>query len=115
MEYATRTQELAADNEAQNRERIRYNEERARAVQRVGEMQALVARLEREKETAVLASAEALIAGQPFDLSIFARLNDRLVQARRAAEILHARYVAKFERFGPVVSHARPGLRHTTL
>jgi len=81
--------------------------------QEIEEMNGLVLELERQKEAVLVASAEALIAGEAFDLSIFQNLDDRLAQARRAVDILRRRYTANLGRYGPALTHNLPALRTT--
>jgi len=98
METQTRAVELAA-----------YQAELDEHARKFEDMVSLVGRLERQREAQLLASAEALIVGEPFDLSVVRELEDRLAQAERAAKILETRYVV-FKRNGPSLTHDLPPL-----
>jgi phosphoenolpyruvate-protein kinase (PTS system EI component) len=115
MDGVTRRAEVAENNEQRKRELVEYQNERAKAEQQLSEMQGLVARLGKEKEAALSASAQALIENRAFDISVLTNLDNRLAQAQCAAKILHTHYVAQFERFGPAQVYEKPGRRHSTL
>jgi len=87
-----------------------WQEQRLQSERQIEEISSLVAELERAKEAALATSAEALIAREPSDLSLFRELDDRLTQARHALRLLQARYTVNGERFGPTLTYRVPPL-----
>jgi len=88
----------------------KWEEERLQSQRQIEEISSLVAELARQREAALITSAEALIAGEPSDLSLFRELDDRLTQARHALRMLQGRYAVNAERFGPSLTHNVPPL-----
>ena len=64
--------------------------------------------LQAEKEKMIQTSAEALLAGKDFDVSIFGILDGQILQAKRACEIREREFNNQFIRVGPPVVRAMP-------